>query len=184
MWELDYKESWGPKNWCFWTVVLEKTLESPLDCKEIQPVNPNGYKSWMFIAKTDVETETPIIWLPDEKRWLIGKDPDAGKDWGQEEKGTTEEEMVRWLHQFNGHGFGWTLGVGDGQGVLECCGSWCRKESDMSDRLNWLPLSISMETSPSVFPFFCASLNLSVSIIYYGLEGVILWGSITVQSLP
>ena len=151
-----------------------KTLESPLDCKEIQPVHPKGYQSWVFFGKTDVETETPIFWPPDAKSWLIGKDPDAGKYWGQEEKGTTEEEMFRWHHQLNGHGFGWTPRVGDGQGGLVCCGSWCHKESDTTDKLNWLPLSLSVETSPSVFPFVSASLNLSASIIYYDLEGVIL----------
>ena len=97
-WELDYKESLELKNWYFWTVVLEKTLESPLDCKEIQPVHPKGNQSWMFIGRTDVETETPILWPPDAKSWLIWKDPDAGKDWGQEEKGTTEDEMVGWYH--------------------------------------------------------------------------------------
>ena len=104
MWELDYKESWAPKNWCFWTVVLEKTLESPLDCKEIQPVNPKGDQSWVFSGRTDAEAETPILWPPDTKSWLIEKDPDAGKAWGQEEKGRTEDEMVGWHHQFNGHG--------------------------------------------------------------------------------
>ena len=119
-------ESWTikkaePKNWCFWTVVLEKTLESPLDCKEIQPVHPKGNQSWVFIGGTDVEAETPILWPPDAESWLIWKDPDAGKDWGQEEKGTTEDEMVGWHHQHSGHGFGWTLGVGDGQGVHESC---------------------------------------------------------------
>ena len=113
MWELDYKESWVPKNWCFWTVVLEKTLESPLDCKEIQPVHPKG-QSWVFIGRTDVEAETPIFWPLDVESWFIWKDPDAGKDWGQEEKGMTEDEMVGWHHWHNGHGFGWTLGVGDG----------------------------------------------------------------------
>ena len=106
MWELDYKESWVLKNWCFWTVVLEKTLGSPLDCKEIQPVHPKGDQSWMFIGRTDVERETPIFLPPDEKSWLTGKDPDAGKDWRQEEKGTTEDEMVRWHHRLNGHEFG------------------------------------------------------------------------------
>ena len=106
MWELDYKESWAPKNWCFWTVVLDKTLESPLDCKEIQPVHPKGDQSWVFIGGTDAEAETPIFWPPDAKNWLILKDPDAGKDWGQEEKGTTEDEMVGWHYQLNGHGFG------------------------------------------------------------------------------
>ena len=115
MWELDYKESWALKNWCFWTVVLEKTLESPLDCKKIQPVHPKGDQSWVFIGRTDVEAETPILWLPDVKSWLIWKDPDAWKDWGQKEKGTTEDEMVGWHHRLNGHGFVWTPGVGDGR---------------------------------------------------------------------
>ena len=121
MWELDYKESWVLKNWCFWAVVLEKTLESPLDCKEIQAVHPKGDQSWLFIGRTDVEAETPILWPPDAKSWLIWKDPDAGKDWGQEEKGTTGDEMVGWHHQFNGHEFGQTPGDGEGQGSLACC---------------------------------------------------------------
>ena len=102
MWELNYKESWTPKNWCFWSAVLEKTLESPLDCKEIQPVNPKGNHSWIFIGRTDIEAETPILWPPDAKSWFIWKDPDAGKDWGQEEKRTTEDEMVGWHHWLNG----------------------------------------------------------------------------------
>ena len=106
MWELDYKESWVPKNWCFWTVVLEKTLESPLACKEIQPVHPKGDQSQIFIGRTNVEAETPILWPPDAKSWLIWKDPDAGKDWRREEKGMTEDEMVGWHHWLNGHGFG------------------------------------------------------------------------------
>ena len=131
--ELDYKESWAPKNWCFWTAVLEKTLESPLDCNEIQPVHPKGDQSWVFVGRTDVETETPILWLPDVKSWLIGKDPDAGRDWGQEEKGTTEDEMAGWHHWLNGHGFGWTPGVGDGQGGLACCSPWGRKEWDATE---------------------------------------------------
>ena len=104
MWEL-YKEIWVPKNWCFWTVVLEKTLESPLDCKEVQPVHPKGNKSWIFVGRTDAEAETPILWPPDGKNWLIGKDPDAGRDWGQEEKGTTEDEMVGRHHRLNEHEF-------------------------------------------------------------------------------
>ena len=137
MWELDYKESSAQKNWYFWTVVLEKTLESPLNCKEIQPVNPQGDQSWVFIRRTDVEAETPIFWPPDAKSWLIWKDSDAGKDWGQEEKGTTEDEMVGWHHRLNGHGFGWTLGVGDGQGGLACCGSRSCKELDTTEHLNW-----------------------------------------------
>ena len=100
-----YEESWAPKNWCFWTVVLEKTLESLLDYKEIQPVHPKGDQSWIFIGRTDAEAETPILWPPDAKNWLIGKDPEAGKDWRWEEKGMTEDEMVGWHHQLNGHEF-------------------------------------------------------------------------------
>ena len=140
MWELDYKESWAPKNWCFWTVVLEKTLKSPLDCKEIQPAHHKGDQSWVFIGRTDVEAETPIPWPPDVKSWLIWKDPDAGKDWGQKEKGITEDEMVGWYHRLNGHGFGWTSGVDFGQGGLACCGSWGLKESDMTEQVNWTEL--------------------------------------------
>ena len=140
MWELGNKKCWVPKIWCFWTVVLEKTLESPLDCKEIQPVHPKVDQSWVFIGRTDVEAETPILLPPDMKSWLIGKDPDAGKDWGQEEKGTTEDEMVGWHHRLNGHGFGWTPGVGVEQGGLACCGSWGRKEWDMTEWINWTEL--------------------------------------------
>ena len=138
MWELDYKESWAQKNCCFWTVVLEKTLECPLDCKEIQLVHSKDH-SWVFIVRTNVEAETPILWPPGAKSWLIGKDPDTGKDWGQEEKGTTEDELAGWHHRLNGHlgGFGRTPGVGDGQGGLTCWSSWGRKESDMTERLNW-----------------------------------------------
>ena len=105
LWELDYKESWVLKDWCFQTVVLEKTRQSPLDCKEIQPVHPKGYQSWILIGRTDAKAETPVLWLPDAKNWLIGKDPDAGKDWRQEKKGTTEDEMVEWHHGLNGHEF-------------------------------------------------------------------------------
>ena len=133
MWELDYKEKWAPKNWCFWIVVLEKTLESPLDCKEIQPVHPKGNQSWIFIGKTDVEAETPILWPPDAKSWLIWEDPDAGKDWRQEEKRMTEDEMVGWHHRLNRHEFEYTPGVGDGQGGLVCCGPWGRRESDVTE---------------------------------------------------
>ena len=139
MWELDCEESWAQKNWCFWTVVLEKILESTLDCKEIQPVHSKGGQSWVFIGRTDVEAEIPLLWPPDAKSWLIGKDPDAGKDWGQEEKGMTEAEMVEWQHWLHGHGFGWTPGVGDGQGGLVCCGSWgCRVGHDWATELNWI----------------------------------------------
>ena len=137
MWELDYKENWVPKNWCFWTVVLEKTLESPLDCKEIKPVNPKGNWSWIFIVRTDAEAETPILWLPDAKNWLIGQDPDAGQDWKQEEKETTEDEMVGWHYRLDGHEFEQALGVGDGQGSLVCCSLWGHKESDTNEWLNW-----------------------------------------------
>ena len=142
MWELDYKESWAPRNWCFWTVGLEKTLESSLDSTEIQPVYPKGDQSWVFIGRTDVEAETPILWPPDVKSWLIWNDPDAGKDWGREEKGMTEDEMVGWHHQLDGYEFGWIPGVGDGQGGLACCGSWGRKESDTTERLNWTELNV------------------------------------------
>ena len=121
MWELDHKEGQALKNWCFWTAVLEKTLESPLDCKEIQPVNPKGNQSWIFTGRTDAEAEAPILWPPDMKNWLIGKDPDPGKDWQREKKGTTEDETVGWHHQLDGHEFEQALGVGDGQGSLVCC---------------------------------------------------------------
>ena len=137
MWELDCEETWAPKNWCFWTVVLEKTVESPLDCKNIQPVHPKGVQSWVFIGGTDVEAESPVLWPPNAKSWLIGKDPDVGKDWGQEEKGTTEDEIVGWHQWLDGHGFGWTPGFGDGQGGLACCYSWGHKESDTAEWLNW-----------------------------------------------
>ena len=135
MWELDYKESLVPKNWCFWTVVLEKTLASSLDCKEIQPVHPEGNQSWIFIGRTDAKAETPILWPPDVKSWLIWKDPDAGKNWRREEKGTTEDEMVGWHHWLNGYEFKQTPGVGEGQGSLACCSPWGHKESDMTERL-------------------------------------------------
>ena len=128
IWELDYKESWAPKNWCFWTVVLEKTLESPLDCKEIQPVHCKENQSWIFIGRTDVEAETPILWPPDAKNWLIGKDSDAGKDWRQEEKGTTEDEMVGWHHWLDGHEFEQALGDCEGQGSLACYIQFMRSE--------------------------------------------------------
>ena len=122
-------------------VVLEKTLESPLDCKEIQPVHPKGDQSWVFIGRTDAEAETPILWQPHVKIWLTGKDPDAGRDWGQEEKGMTEDEMAGWHHGLNAHDFGWTLGVGDGQGGLECFDSWGCKESDTTVWLNLTELT-------------------------------------------
>ena len=144
MWELDCKESWAPKNWHFWIVVLEKTLESPLDCKEIQSVHPKGDWSWVFRGRADVEAETPILWPPDAKSWFIWKDSEAGKDWGQEEKGTIEDEMVGWHHRLNGHELGWTPGAGDGQGGLACCSTWGCKESDTTEQLNWTELNVMM----------------------------------------
>ena len=137
MWELDHTESWELKNRCFWTVVLEKTLESPLDCKEVKPVNPKGNWSWIFLISTDVEDL--ILWPPDANNWLIVKDLDSGKDWRQEEKGTTEDEMVGWHHQVNGHEFEQSPEVGDGKGSLACCSPWGHKESDTNEWLNWTP---------------------------------------------
>ena len=141
MCELDHKEGWVWKNWCCQIVVLEKTLESPLGCKEIQPIHPKGDQSWVFIGTTDAKAKTPVLWPPHAKSWLIGKDPDAGRDWGQEEKGTTENEMTGWHHWLNGHEFEWTPGVGDGQGGLVCCDSWGCKELDMTERLNWTEMN-------------------------------------------
>ena len=136
MWELDCEESWAPKNWCFWTVVLEKTPDSPLDCKEIQPVHPKGNQSWIFIRRTDAEAGTPILWPPDVKSQFIEKDPDAGKDWEQEEKGMAKDDPVGWHHQLNGHEFQQTLGDSEGQGSLVCCSPWGHKELDMTEWLN------------------------------------------------
>ena len=135
-WELDHKESWALKNRCFWTLVLEKTLESPLYCKEIQPVHPKGNQPWLFIGRTDAEAETPILWPPDAKNWLTGKDPDAGKDWRQEEKGMTEDKMVGCHHQHSGLEFEQTPGDGKGQGSLMCCSPWAHKESNATEWLN------------------------------------------------
>ena len=137
MWEQDHEEGQVLKNWCFLTVVLEKTLECFLVCKEIKPVNPKGNKPWIFFRRTDAEAETLILWPPDAKNWLTGKHPDVGKDWRQEEKGMTEDEMAGWHHWLDGREFEWTPGVGDGQGGLACCNSWGRKELDTTERLNW-----------------------------------------------
>ena len=142
MWELNYKESWVLKNWCFWTAVLEKILESPLDCKEIQPADPKGNQSRIFIGRTDAEAEAPILWPPDENYWLIGKDPDAGENWRKEEKGKTEDEMVGWPHRLDGHEFEQVPWVGDGQGSLACCSPCGCKESDTTEWLNWTELLI------------------------------------------
>ena len=134
MWEMDHEEGWALKNWCFQIVVLEKTLESPLDCREI---HPKGNQSWMFIGRTDVEAEAPILWPSDAKNWLIWKDPDAGKDWGQEEEGAIEDEMAGWHHWLNGREFEQALGDAEGQGGLVCCSPWGHKESDTTEWLNW-----------------------------------------------
>ena len=144
MWELDHKESWAPKNSCFWTVVLEKPLQSPLDCKEIKPVNPKGNQSWIFIGRADAEAEASVLWPPDEKNCLVGKNPYSGKDWRQEEKGLTEDEMVWWHHWLDGHDCEQTPGVGDGQVSLACCSPWGLKESDMTEQLNWTDLVMSI----------------------------------------
>ena len=138
MWELDHIEGWVLKNWCFWTVVLEKTPESPLDCKEIQQVHPKGGHSWVFIGRTDAEAETPILWPPDVKNWLIGKYPDAGKGWRPEEKGMPDDEMVGWHHHLDRHEFWAAPGVGDGQGSLASCTSWGQNESGTTEQLNWM----------------------------------------------
>ena len=157
MWELDYKESWALKNWCFWTVVLEKTLESPLDYKEVQPVHPKGNQCWIFIGRTDVEAETPILWPPDVKNWLIWKDPDAGKDWRWEEKGmrwldgiTNSTDMslskLRELVMPSNH-----LIPSGLQGGLACCSPWGHKESDTTAWLNWTELSHSKVWCLSIY---------------------------------
>ena len=145
---------------------VEDSWES-LDCKEIQPVHPKGDQSWVFIGRTDVEAETPILWPPDAIGWLIWEDPDAGKDWGQEENGTKEDEMVGWHHQHNGHGFGWTLGIGDGQGGLVCCSSWGHKESDTTE-LNWTELSSCLNKNVaerSVLEFHKAASRIDLNTI-------------------
>ena len=150
--------------------MLEKTLESPLDCKEIKPVHPKGNQSWIFIGRSDVEAEAPILWPPVVKSWLIGKDPDAGKDWGQE-KGMTEDEMGGWHHWLNGHGFGWTPGVGNGQGGLACCNSWGHKESDTTAPLNWTySLKIHLEFLFHVLILLIFSREFCVSLFQIFVE--------------
>ena len=136
MWDLDHKEGWRLKNWYFQIVVLEKTLQSPLDCKEIKPVNPKGNQSWIFFGKTDAETEALVLWPPDAMSQFIRKDPDVGKDWRQEEKGMTEDKMVGWHQQLKGNKFEQALGDGEGQENLECCSQWGHKESDVTEQLN------------------------------------------------
>ena len=153
MWELDCEESWSLKNWCFWTLVLEKILESPLVCKEIQPIHPKLDYSWVCIEETDVEAETLILWQHDAKSWVFWKDPDAGKDWGQE-KGMTKDDMIRWHHWLDGHEFEQAPGVGDGQGGLACCSPWGHKESDRTERLNWTDLCFGEGAIQIFCPFF------------------------------
>ena len=142
MWELDCVEGWAAKNWYFWSVVLEKALGSPLDCTEIQPVHSEGDQPWDFFGRNDAKAETLVLWPPHVKGWLIGKYSDAGRDWGQEEKGMTEDEMAGWHHWLDGRESQWTLGGGDRQGGLACCDSWGRKESDMTERLIWSDLKL------------------------------------------
>ena len=173
MWELDYEEGWAPKNWCFWTVVLEKTLESPLDCKEkIQPVHSEGDQPWDFFGRNDAKAETPVLWPPHAKSWLIGKDCDAGRDWGQEEKVTTEDEMAGWRHGLDGRESEWALGDGDGQGGLACCDSWGRKESDTTERLNWTELN-----------WINISFILSIPLVRIYPEETVTWVGRDVSSL-
>ena len=140
MWDLDCEEIWALKNWCFWTVVSQGTLESPLDCKEIQPIHSEGDQPWDFFVGNDVEAEIPVLWPPHVKTWLIGKDSDAGRDWGQKENGATEDEMAGWNYWLDERESEWTPGIGDGQGGLACCDSWGQKESDTTERLNWTEL--------------------------------------------
>ena len=155
MWELDYEESWAPKNWWFCTVVLEKTLESPLDCKEIQQVHSEEDQPWDFFGGNDPEAETPVLWPPHAKSWLIGKGSDAGRDWGQEEQGMTEDEMAGWHHGLDGCESERTPGVGDGQGGLACYDSWGHKESNTPERLNWLTeLNLNKQINPACGEFW------------------------------
>ena len=166
-------------------MVLEKTLESPLDSKEIKPVNLKGNQSWIFIGRTDTEAETPILWPPDAKNWLIGKDPDAGKDWRQEEKGMMEDEMVEWHHWLNGHEFEQTLAVDDGQGDLACCRPWSHKESDTTERLNWTELGtyglilmmlVGLWSQTCLAPFFW-NYNQSLAALLFSVNLKVVWGS-------
>ena len=162
MWELDHKEHWVPKNWCFLTVVLAKTLESPLDCKEIQSVHPKGNQSWIFIERTDVEVETPILWPSNVKNWLTGKDPESGEDWRQKDKGAPEEEVVGWLHRLDGHEFEQAQGYGKGQGRLACCSPWGRKESNTTEWLNWTDLIHVL-----IYIYVCVCVCVCIYVIFH-----------------
>ena len=160
-------KSWVPKNWCFWTVVLEKTLESPLDCKEIQPVHSEEDQPWVFFGGNDVEAETPVFWPPHVKSWPIGKDSDAGRDWWQEEKGTTEDEMAGWHHLPNGCEFEWTPGFVDGQGGLVCCNSWGHRVGhDWATELNWTELKAHYVAN-KIQSFICITIFIDMSPMYY-----------------
>ena len=177
MWELDCEESWVLKNWCFWTMVLGKTLENPLDCKEIQPVHSRGDQPWDFFGRNAAKAETPVLWPPHAKNWLIGKDPDAGRDWGQEEKGMTEDEIARWHHWLDGRKSEWTPGVGHGQGGLACCDSWRCKESDTTERLNWTDNTFSykydrslLSLSPGKQPTYNRDLENCIYMLYLNLS--------------
>ena len=177
MWELDCEEGWAPKNWCFWTVVLEKTLESPLDCKEIQLVHSKGDEPWVFFGRNDAKAETPVLWPAHAKSWLIGKDSDAGRDWGQEEKGMTEDEMAGWHQWLDGHASEWTPGIGDGQGGLACCNSWGHKESDMTEWLNWTePYTPNLSLPPNLSPLLTINLfSVSVSLFVFYIDSLVLF---------
>ena len=170
MWELDHKGGWAQKNWWFWTLMLEKTLENPLDSKEIKPVNPKGNQPWMFLGRTDAQAEAPKLSTTDSKSQLIGKDPDAGKNWEQEDKRVTEDEMVEWHHRLNGHGFGWSPGFGDGQGGL-VWGSWCCKESDMTD--DWTATKWTSVVLSLIYASSCLD-TLQISALYLS-ECILYW---------
>ena len=175
VWELGHKEGWTLENWCFWTVVLEKTLESHLDCKEIKPVNPKEIQPWIFIGRPDVEAEAPIFWPPVVKNWLFGKNPDAGKDWRQKEKGITEGEMVGWHHWLNGYEFEQALGNGEGQGNLACCSLWGLKKLDTSELLNnnrWYKCALKME-SHGIKPTGRHINDFNLNIINYHVKIII-----------
>ena len=165
MWELDHKDNWVSKNWCFWNVVLEKTLESPLDCKVIKPVNPKGNQFWIFTGRTDTGAEVPIFWLLDVKNWLFGKDLDAGKDWRREEKGMPEDETVGWYHQLDGHDFEQTSGVGDRQESLACCSPWTRRVGrNWATELNWLLVKLLSFSSTILFIYMCVCVCVYIYI--------------------
>ena len=174
MWELDCEEGSALKNWCFWTVVLEK-IESPLDCKEIQPVHSKGDQSWVFIGRNDAKAETPVLWPLHAKSWLIGKDSDGGRGWGQEEKWTTEDKMAGWHHWLDGREFEWTPGVGDGQRGLACCDSWGRKDSDMTERLNWTELNWCRQSNHMWITAVIFLDNLRFFFPSYLLVGTLIW---------